>query len=131
MNLVAGSLDADGRLRIGGAGLDWPAPAGAQPGAVTDGIRPEHLVADPQGAIQGEVILVERLGAESYVHLAVAGLAKPLMVVVKGEPPAANAAWRVSPTTGRVHVFDQGGLRIEPGNVNNMAAGVTGATEAA
>ena len=53
MNLVAGSLDADGRLRIGGAGLDWPAPAGAQPGAVTVGIRPEHLVADPQGAIQG------------------------------------------------------------------------------
>ena len=77
------------------------------------------------------MILVERLGAESYVHLAVAGLAKPLMVVVKGEPPAANGAWRVSPVAGRVHVFDEGGLRIEPRILNNMAAGVAGATEAA
>jgi multiple sugar transport system ATP-binding protein len=94
-------------------------------------MRPEHLVADPQGAIQGEVILVERLGAESYVHLAVAGLAKPLMVVVKGEPPAANVAWRVSPMAGRVHVFDEGGLRIEAGNLNKTAAGVAGASEAA
>ncbi|HEX8403514.1 MAG TPA: sn-glycerol-3-phosphate ABC transporter ATP-binding protein UgpC [Duganella sp.] len=136
MNLATGTLDASGRLRLGGATaggavLDWPAPAGARPGAVTVGIRPEHLVADPHGVIQGEVILVERLGAESYVHLAVAGLAKPLMVVVKGEPPAANAAWRVGPMTGRVHVFDEGGLRIEPHNPNNLTAGVAGAAEAA
>jgi multiple sugar transport system ATP-binding protein len=131
MNLAPGSLGADNRLRIGAAGLDWPAPAEAHAGSVTVGIRPEHLVADPQGAIQGEVILVERLGAESYVHLAVPGLAKPLMVVVKGEPPVANAAWRVSPMAGRVHVFDEAGLRIAPGNVNKMAAGVAGAAEAA
>jgi multiple sugar transport system ATP-binding protein len=139
MNLAPGKLDAGGRLRLGGAEeagaagalLDWPAPANARPGAVTVGIRPEHLVADPHGAIQGEVILVERLGAESYVHLAVAGLARPLMVVVKGEPPAANAAWRVGPMAGRVHVFDDGGARIAPDNLNNLAAGMAGAVEAA
>nr|WP_315398772.1 sn-glycerol-3-phosphate ABC transporter ATP-binding protein UgpC [uncultured Duganella sp.] len=135
MNLVPGVLDAGGRLRIGAAWLDWPAPAGAQLAEVTVGIRPEHLVADPHGPIQGEVLLVERLGAESYVHLAVAGLAKPLMVVVRGEPPAANSTWRVGPMAGRVHVFDGAGLRIAPApslvDSINSAAGVTGASEAA
>jgi len=36
---------------------------------VTLGIRPEHLVARPDGPFIGTVALVERLGAECYVHL--------------------------------------------------------------
>ncbi|GJI88910.1 ABC transporter ATP-binding protein [Duganella hordei] len=129
MNLVAGTLEAPGRLRIGAACLPWQAAdTGMAPAAVTVGIRPEHLVADPDGAIQGEVLLVERLGAESYVHLDVAGLDKPLMVVVQGEPPPANSRWRVSPAAGRLHVFDQQGLRIEAGISN---AGTAGISEAA
>jgi multiple sugar transport system ATP-binding protein len=35
---------------------------------VTLGIRPEHLVSRPDGPFTGTVALVERLGAESYVH---------------------------------------------------------------
>ncbi|HEU4843819.1 MAG TPA: sn-glycerol-3-phosphate ABC transporter ATP-binding protein UgpC [Burkholderiaceae bacterium] len=134
MNLLAGTL-APGRLGIGAAFLPWQAAEeGAMPAAVTIGIRPEHLVPDADGAIQGEVLLVERLGAESYVHLGVAGLERPLMVVVQDEPPLAGSSWRVSPAAGKVHVFDQAGQRIEarsPAETGSSNAGVSGISEAA
>jgi ABC-type sugar transport system ATPase subunit len=135
MNLVPGRLEAPGRLSIGGACLDWqPQTDGVDPAAVTVGIRPEHLVADPHGAIQGEVLLVERLGAESYVHLGVPGLERPLMVVVRGEPPPASSRWNVSPAAGKVHVFDQAGRRVEarPAQETTTSnAGTSGISEAA
>jgi ABC-type sugar transport system ATPase subunit len=114
MNLMPGTLDAMGHLRVGGWRLGWQAPADAPVGALTVGIRPEHLLADAAGGIEGEVLLVERLGAESYVHLLVDGLDKPLMVVMQGEPPAIGARWRGGPLPERIHVFDQDGRRIEP-----------------
>ena len=114
MNLFPATLDAAGQLHIGTVRLDWADARQPQAGSeVTVGIRPEHLVADPQGAIEGTVLLVERLGAESYVHLAVPGLDKPLMVVVSDEPPTVDARWRVAPVAGRVHVFDRNGLRMD------------------
>src|SRR5450830_1273012 len=131
MNLVAGSLEAAG-LHIGAACLPWQAAQvdtvrnHAPSIGVTVGIRPEHLVADPDGAIHGDVLLVERLGAESYVHLTVAGLDQPLMVVVRGEPPPAGSRWRVSPAAGRLHVFDQQGLRIEAA-LSTGTSGIRGA----
>ncbi|HEX8602416.1 MAG TPA: sn-glycerol-3-phosphate ABC transporter ATP-binding protein UgpC [Pseudoduganella sp.] len=138
MNLVPGTLDAAGFLLVGGCRLPWSAAAGGQAGQVTVGMRPEHLVPRPDGAIRGEVLLVERLGAESYVHLAVPGLDKPLMVVVQGEPPAARAAWAVSPAPGTLHVFDGAGLRMEgqgvapaPGIENQSTAGPAGISEVA
>ncbi|CAN7353763.1 sn-glycerol-3-phosphate ABC transporter ATP-binding protein UgpC [Pseudoduganella sp. LjRoot289] len=131
MNLAPGTLDAGGQLRLGAACLPWRPPSGA-PSQLTVGIRPEHLQADPDGAIEGEVLLVERLGAESYVHLMVAGLDKALMVVVQDEPPAAGARWRVGPVAGRVHVFDQDGRRIEAAALENKAiAGSAGLSEVA
>ncbi|WP_082551746.1 ABC transporter ATP-binding protein [Massilia sp. Root351] len=131
MNLAPGTLDPAGRLWLGNAALAWQAPAGA-PAQLTIGIRPEHLQPDPDGVIDGQVLLVERLGAESYVHLAVAGLDKPLMVVVQDLPPAAGARWRVSPVIGRLHVFDQDGRRIEAGApATNAAADAAGLPEVA
>jgi multiple sugar transport system ATP-binding protein len=149
MNLMPGQLDAAGRLRIGAACLDWRAPAPADGGGIgnvnangsagagapaqlTVGIRPEHLQADPNGAIEGEVLLVERLGAESYVHLAVPALDKPLMVVVQEDPPEAGTRWRVSPVAGRVQVFGPDGCRIEAApHENNSAGASSGVAEVA
>ena len=71
------------------------------------------------------MLLVERLGAESYVHLAVPDLDKPLMVVVQDDPPQAGARWRVSPVAGRVHVFGPDGLRIEADPQENNSAGAS------
>ena len=111
MNLIAGTLEPSGVLRVGSGRIAWNGGGPAQP--VTVGIRPEHLVGGAHGDIEGRVLLVERLGAESYVHLSVPGLDKPLVIVVQGEPPAADGTWSVSPLAGKVHVFGSDGQRIE------------------
>ncbi len=113
MNLVAGRIGQSGSLSMGAqVPLAWNnAGAGAQ--EVTVGIRPEHLVPDANGPVRGTVVLVERLGAESHVHLDVPGLARPLVVAIGGEPPRADLPWAVRPLEGRVHVFGQDGRRID------------------
>jgi multiple sugar transport system ATP-binding protein len=115
MNLVEGRVNQAGRLSIGEQlPLAWENPAAADR-QVTVGIRPEHLLPDPQGPIRGSVALVERLGAESHVHLAVPGLASALVVAVKDEPPRADSAWAVRPAPGALHVFGSDGRRIGAG----------------
>jgi multiple sugar transport system ATP-binding protein len=112
MNLVDGAIDAHGRLALGGVALDWH-DAAARGGRVSVGIRPEHLVPDAAGPIRGVVALVERLGAESHVHLDVAGLARPLVVSIKAAPPLPGSAWAVAPEHGALHVFGPDGARID------------------
>ncbi|MFS2082499.1 TOBE domain-containing protein, partial [Telluria sp. Tellsp99] len=70
-------------------------------------------VPDAAGPIRGGVALVERLGAESHVHLDVAGLARPLVVSIKETPPPPGSAWAVAPADGALHVFGPDGRRIE------------------
>jgi multiple sugar transport system ATP-binding protein len=113
MNLVDGGVDAGGSLSMGEVVLDWDnrTVCGQQ---VTVGIRPEHLVPDLDGPVRGTVALVERLGAESHVHLEVAGLSRPLVVSIKAEPPTAGSAWAVRPAEGALHVFGLDGIRIYP-----------------
>jgi multiple sugar transport system ATP-binding protein len=119
MNLVEGSIDARGRLSMGAVPLAWE-NAAACGSRVTVGLRPEHLVPDAGGAIRGTVALVERLGAESHVHLDVAGLSRPLVVSVKDAPPAPGSAWAVRPVADALHVFGPGGARIENNSINSV-----------
>jgi ABC-type sugar transport system ATPase subunit len=122
MNLVPGRIDAAGRLLTGnGIAMEW-AGAAARPGPVTVGIRAEHLAPDPSGPIRGSVLLVERLGAESHVHLAVPGLERPLVVACKDDPPRDDAQFTVRPMAGRVHVFDEAGQRMAPALPNRLEA---------
>ena len=134
MNLAEGSVDAGGRLALGQAPgqvqLDWHNPA-AGGRTVTVGIRPEHLVPQPDGPVRGNVVLVERLGAESHVHLEVAGLARPLVVSIKAEPPAPGSAWAVAPVQGALHVFGPDGLRIDPQQPAPAGIHINGLSEAA
>jgi multiple sugar transport system ATP-binding protein len=112
MNLVDGVVDAQGRLALGGVPLDWRGPA-ASGTLVTVGVRPEHLVPDAAGPIRGVVALVERLGAESHVHLDVAGLSRPLVAAIRDAPPLPGSAWSVAPAAGALHVFGPDGKRID------------------
>ena len=113
MNLIDGEVTDAGHIRVGQEGrLAWSNSCNATQ-KVTVGLRPEHLVPDPDGALRGMVILIERLGAESYVHLSVPGLDKPLVVALRGEPPREDSAWAVSPVPGQIHVFDEQGLRLD------------------
>jgi multiple sugar transport system ATP-binding protein len=77
-------------------------------------LRPEHLQPDADGPLRGTVALIERLGAESYVHLNVPGLAQPLVVALRGDPPPEDGPWAVRPAAGQIHVFDQQGARVDP-----------------
>jgi multiple sugar transport system ATP-binding protein len=113
MNLVDGSIDAQGRLAMGGIDLGWENPA-ACACKVTVGLRPEHLVPAADGPIRGIVALVERLGSESHVHLDVDGLSRPLVVSTKEAPPAPGSGWAITPARGAVHVFGTDGARIDP-----------------
>jgi multiple sugar transport system ATP-binding protein len=85
------------------------------------GVRPEDLklVAAPAptqisvdgavaGRIDGQVLLVERLGGTSHIHFEVGS--NRLLVVVTGEPlPAVDDAIEVHVPTSRVHLFDPDG----------------------
>jgi len=118
MNLVDGTIDAQGRVALGGVALDWRHPS-ARATSVTVGVRPEHLVPDAAGPIRGVVALVERLGAEAHVHLDVAGLARPLVAVIRDVPPSPGSPWAVAPAHGALHVFGPDGKRIE-NNLNRQ-----------
>jgi multiple sugar transport system ATP-binding protein len=119
MNLVAGSIDARGRLMLGDVPLDWH-DAAACGATVTVGVRPEHLVPEAAGPIRGVVALVERLGAESHVHLDVAGLSRPLVASVKDAPPAPGSMWAVAPADGALHVFGPDGARMDNKSINRV-----------
>ena len=113
MNLVEGTVLDGGRVLVGEGGrLTWASQCAAGQ-RIMVGLRPEHLVPDPDGALRGSVLLIERLGAESYVHLSVPGIARPLVVALRGDPPREDSNWAVSPVAGHIHVFDEQGLRID------------------
>ncbi len=71
---ITGWSEAGAGVRVAGTdGLAVPVEQGEAPedGAVTLGIRPEHVrLADPEGAaLRGKVLVVERLGGETFLHL--------------------------------------------------------------
>ncbi len=76
INLLDATVAAAGpgslRARLAnGAQIDVPVSAsGVQPGdRVTIGIRPEHLRPQADGPFTGGILLAEKLGAETYVHV--------------------------------------------------------------
>jgi multiple sugar transport system ATP-binding protein len=107
-------------LRLpGGLSLSVPVPDGAgglAPGTeVTLGIRPEDLAPAGRGdaTLAGKVLVVERLGSESYVYLRTEG---EQTVVARREPsaePAPDEAVAVGLVASRCHLFGPDGLAIE------------------
>ena len=122
MNLIEADLaEADGtgaRFEFGGQRVQLPIvrPGLASGSRVTLGIRPRACEFTPEpgdDTISGRVDLVEPMGAETLVHLLHGE--QDLRVVVDrttrltvGE----QAHLRFEP--GAVHVFDEGGRRVEP-----------------
>jgi multiple sugar transport system ATP-binding protein len=84
--------------------------SGAQFGANTIGIRPEHILIGPgEGAWNGKVIHSEDLGSDSYVYVDI-GVGDPVTVREDGshkhQPDEANA---IRPMPGHLHRFDGAG----------------------
>jgi multiple sugar transport system ATP-binding protein len=107
-------------LRLpGGVALSVPVADGARglaPGAeVTLGIRPEDLAPAGRGdaALAGKVLVVERLGSESYVYLRTEG---QQTLVVRRDPtadPAPDQQMAVGLMGRSCHLFGPDGLAID------------------
>jgi len=91
------------------------AKGAVQPGQqVTLGVRPEHMEIGSQGqyGITREVMLVERLGEQTYVHLdEPAG--QPLVAKAPGDAHIARGErLRVSVALNCAYLFDQDGVAL-------------------
>lgn len=114
MNLWPARSVGGGTYRIEG-GPDVVLPDLGSDGAMTFGLRPQHLRLDEDGPLQANVVLVEALGAESVVHADLEGGTR-LLAVLPGQPELAKGApIRLGFDPANLHVFDADGLRLSPG----------------
>ena len=120
MNLFELPVGADGAGPTFG-GYEFQVPRGAlqqaTSGRVTVGVRPENLeVSGDERGITVEVLLVEELGSDAFVHASVEqdgradGLDEVVLVarVDPKHPPRKGDRVRLAPSSGDVHVFDTG-----------------------
>ncbi|MBQ0824697.1 sn-glycerol-3-phosphate ABC transporter ATP-binding protein UgpC [Microvirga terrae] len=113
---VTSVTDAATTIQLaGGAPLSVPVRPGRQRvgDAVTLGIRPEHMRLAGEGEITGEVMVVERLGGETFLYTQIKD-GTMLIVQADGEIPTAvheRIAIKLDPAT--CHLFDGDGLALE------------------
>ncbi len=84
-------------------------------GAVTMGIRPEHIAASPtEGAWRGTVGVSEHLGSDTFFHVHLEGRNEPVTVRAGGEVSMHHGdTIHLTPDERRIHRFDAQGLRIQ------------------
>ncbi len=83
-------------------------------GAKTAGIRPEHLgLSKDSGLWSGTVTVAEHLGADTFLHLDVAGIG-PITARAGGEFGASYGdTVFLTPDEAKLHRFDDKGLAIK------------------
>jgi multiple sugar transport system ATP-binding protein len=114
INVMPGVVREDGGLEVLGRplGLATLAPAGR----CSVCVRPERveLVAGP-GAISGNVVHLENLGAEAFVHVKVDRIDLPLVARVSADRPlpAIGSTIGLAFSSDAVRAFDAAGKRIE------------------
>ena len=116
MNFLPGEIVHGGNdgatVRLpGGDALTTTSQANGGTGAVTIGVRPEHLRAGGggDGRISGKVVTAEQLGAESWIYL---DIGQPELLVVKaGADSAAKPgdSLSVGVPAGACYLFDKEG----------------------
>ena len=114
MNFLPCTTDGDRVTLPNGATLAVAAPkSGPRPTEL--GIRPEHLRADGTGdaAIEGEVITIERLGAESYMYVDI-GQEEPLVVKAEAAVPVRHGERaRIGIPAAATYLFAADGTCVE------------------
>ena len=114
MNFLPCTIDGDRLTLPNGATLSAPAPkSGPRPTEL--GIRPEHLRLDGSGdaAIDGEVITIERLGAESYMYVDI-GQEEPLVVKAEAAVPVKHGERaRIGIPAAATYLFAADGACVE------------------
>jgi multiple sugar transport system ATP-binding protein len=108
MNALPAQMRADGAIEVAGTVLSWRGQGA--PGAVTFGVRPESW--HPAGhGIPADVARLEHLGAETLIHVVVAG--HPAIVRVAPEAARGlNTGETLHLAASRALLFGPGGLRL-------------------
>lgn len=120
INVLPGRMRGDGAVEV--LGRAWPLELSADAGAAIQlAIRPEALLPDA-GEVRGRtpplagpIRNIERLGSETLVHIAIDGLAAPLVVRLDPASAAALSLERtiaVTAPVAAVSVFDAEGRRL-------------------
>jgi sn-glycerol 3-phosphate transport system ATP-binding protein len=118
MNIVEGTIEPGGAaVRLGGAGAPALALDRKQPEVagrtLKVGLRPEHLVASPNGPLALAIELVENLGADALIYGKVPGGAAFVARADGGAPHKAGETLRLDVAPRHVHLFDSAsGRRI-------------------
>jgi multiple sugar transport system ATP-binding protein len=120
MNFLPATVTAVGETGTtvqlaGGAGLVVPVRPGRQKAgdAVTLGVRPEHMRLSPDGEIAGEVMVVERLGGETFLYTR---LADGAMIIIQADgeiPTGVHERVRVKLDPASSHLFGTDGFAME------------------
>ena len=112
------SLELPGGARIAVPAQPVPAPSGE----LTLGIRPESLRPDPQGALQGTVRLVERLGGLTLLHVVLADGAALTVQIEGTDPTRAHQPIRLGFDPAECHLFDAAGQALPRATRHPLAA---------
>jgi ABC-type sugar transport system ATPase subunit len=107
MNFLPGKTDGAGRVALDGGGTVRAAGGAiAAGGAVTVGIRPEHLVpcTAAEATLAGTVEMVEQLGADSLLHVAHGG-ATLVARVAHGAQPTVGATLHLGADPAHIYLF--------------------------
>ncbi len=115
MNLLPGRVTAAGKVALGERGHEVACATGslAAGSKVTLGIRPEHLALAPEGqGLPLAIDLVERLGGESYLYGAAAGLPQiTLRLDGQSEHERGHSVALAFPQQS-LHLFDEAGRAV-------------------
>jgi ABC-type sugar transport system ATPase subunit len=118
INFINGELAPDGELIVSGASRSLSVlnrPENGAVGKVEVGLRPEHLTFTDNASegLPGEVALVERIGAEGFMHVDSPASCKPIIVRLPTEAlPRPGQKIGLLASMQDAHLFDPSGARI-------------------
>jgi len=105
MNFLPAEMLSEQQVRLGETVLDLPRPS-ALSGAVTLGIRPEHIEVSDGGEITATLDLMEKLGSETLLHLTTPFSDSPLTARVDGAVELTEGqTLRLNFNPNAVHIF--------------------------
>ncbi len=114
MNIFDGMADGTQVTLDGGVRIDTGIAAS---GRVKVGVRPEHFVADTNGAFKVNTSMLEQLGSNTLVHGTLAGAsgagAAEIVVSLPGIHTEAMVGEGLSVAPSELHLFDPDGKRID------------------
>jgi sn-glycerol 3-phosphate transport system ATP-binding protein len=107
MNFIVGKSEGDGRIQLEGSGILTVPKAPAAGRKLTIGIRPEHLTpSKPSEAnLVGSVEVIEALGADTLIHVAVAGHTI-IARLPNGTPAEVGEPIALAADRDRIYLFD-------------------------